>query len=612
MTTAADLDVVVPHEPANRRSGGVFHRFVRNPLGMISAVILLALIVLAILEPVLSNHEPDFASLDFINAPAGTPGWPLGGDQYGRDIWARVLQSLQVSLISALIGAGVGILVGTVSGLIAGYVGKKTDAVTSWVFSLLMTFPAVLLIIVLTPVTGGGYQITMLIFGLFLAPGIFRLVRNLVQGVRNELYVDAARVSGLTNRRILSRHVLYVVRGPIIISAAFLAAAAIGVQAGLAFLGVGSAGTASFGTMTSDAFLNIYSHPVQIVWAGGFLALLNGAIVLSANAYRDALAAPQGTAKASAKAQAKAKAKAEAGREHLGEAVAGPVDPTNIPAIPHGGLLAVRNLHVSYPQGDGSMKEVVKGISLDVAPGEIVGVVGESGSGKSQTAFSILGVLPKQAVVTADVLAIAGESLLGKDAKAMRRLRTDVVAYIPQEPMSNLDPSFTIGSQLIEGMSKTMSRKEAKKTALELLGRVGITDPAATFASYPHQISGGMAQRVLIAGAVALRPKLLIADEPTTALDVTVQAEILDLLRDLQAEYGMAVLIVTHNFGVVADLCERVLVMSSGEVVETGDVRSIFHQPQHTYTQRLVGSILDENTVRTDPVASNALIKETL
>jgi peptide/nickel transport system permease protein len=139
---------------------------------------------------------------------------------------------------------------------------------------------------------------------------------------------------------------------------------------------------------------------------------------------------------------------------------------------------------------------------------------------------------------------------------------------------------------------------------LQLLGRVGIVDPVRTFNSYPHQISGGMAQRVLIAGAVASRPKLLIADEPTTALDVTVQAEILDLLRDLQREYGMAVLLVTHNFGVVADLCDRVLVMRSGQLVESGDVRAIFHRPQHPYTQELIGAILDEATVREDAVPS--------
>jgi peptide/nickel transport system permease protein len=258
---------------------------------------------------------------------------------------------------------------------------------------------------------------------------------------------------------------------------------------------------------------------------------------------------------------------------------------------------------VNYPQSDGNFKVVVRGLSLDVAPGEIVGLVGESGSGKTQTAFSILGLLPPEAEVTADVLTVAGESLMGRDAQGMRRLRGSVIAYIPQEPMSNLDPSFTIGSQLMENLRAGMSRQEAKKTVLHLLERVGITEPVRVFNSYPHQISGGMAQRVLIAGAVAPRPKLLIADEPTTALDVTVQAEILDLLRDLQGEYGMGMLLVTHNFGVVADLCDRVMVMRSGEIVESGEVRNIFHRPQHPYTQQLIGSILDEDKIREDLVS---------
>ncbi len=207
--------------------------------------------------------------------------------------------------------------------------------------------------------------------------------------------------------------------------------------------------------------------------------------------------------------------------------------------------------------------------------------------------------------MSADVLSVDGRDLQRASSAELRKLRGPVMAYIPQEPMANLDPSFTVGSQLVEGL-RDMPRGEAEKTVLELLDRVGITDPRRTFKSYPHQISGGMAQRVLIAGAVAPRPKLLIADEPTTALDVTVQAEILDLLRDLQTEFHMGVLLVTHNFGVVADLCDRVLVMQQGELVEGGAVRSIFHSPTHPYTQQLIGAILDEETVRTDPAPGTA------
>nr|WP_223937541.1 ABC transporter ATP-binding protein [Arthrobacter sp. StoSoilB5] len=205
-------------------------------------------------------------------------------------------------------------------------------------------------------------------------------------------------------------------------------------------------------------------------------------------------------------------------------------------------------------------------------------------------------------MVTQGAIQLDGRHLIGLSEQGLRALRGREIAYIPQEPMSNLDPSYTVGAQLVEGIraSARMSRREAKAKVIALLARVGIQDPQRTFDSYPHQISGGMAQRVLIAGAVASRPKLLIADEPTTALDVTVQADILDLIRDLQAELNMAVLLVTHNFGVVADICDRIAVMQDGRVVESGTALELFREPQHSYTQMLLGSILDEHTIRTD------------
>ncbi|MGA1836500.1 dipeptide/oligopeptide/nickel ABC transporter permease/ATP-binding protein [Herbiconiux sp. 11R-BC] len=588
--TATDLENAAVPTAAPKKRAGAFRAVLKNPLGLGALIVLLAVVILGQLTSILAVHDPNFASLDAINAPVGTPGYPLGGDQYGRDILARLLASINVSLISGAIGAGVAIVIGTVFGLIAGYVGKTTDAVTSWSFNLLMTFPALVLVIVLYPITGGSYQVMMVIFGIFLAPGTYRLVRNMVVGVRSELYVDAARVSGLSNRRILSRHILYVVRGPIIISVAFLTSSAIGIQAGLAFLGLGSPLVPSFGSMTSDAFANIYLHPEQLVWPSLVLALLVGSVILLGNAYRDALAGPQPRA-------AKSRGRQATSVKVLKETPDTPVVSGESGAA-H--LLSIRSLTVAYPQTDGTIKQVVDGVSLDVDSGEVVGLVGESGSGKTQTAFSILGLLPAEASVDADSLTLAGDSLLGLSGTQMRKLRRGVVAYIPQEPMSNLDPSYTIGNQLMEGLTSGMSRREAKETILGLLERVGIQDPPRVFRSYPHQISGGMAQRVLIAGAVASRPKLLIADEPTTALDVTVQAEILDLLRDLQAELGMGVLMVTHNFGVVADLCDRVVVMKSGTVVETGTVRDIFHNPAHEYTQQLIGAILDEESIRAD------------
>lgn len=571
---------------ATRRPSGVTWRLLRNPMAVGSLAILAIFMILGVLEPVLRTHESSFVSLQHINAPAGTESWPLGGDGSGRDIWAMFLASIQVSLLSAAIGTGVAVVVGGTFGLIAGYFRKSTDTVASYVFNLLMALPTVVMLVVLAPLTGGGYPITMTVLGLFLAPSVFRLVRNLVVAVRDELYVDAARVSGLSAVRIISRHIFYVVRGPIVIQAAFLATACVGLQAGLAFIGVG-ANIPSFGTMTNQAFANVYSYPMQLLWPTTGLTLLTGAFILFGNAYRDALAGSRRSIRRRRQ------------RPGSTKTMSSPV--TEFPNGSDGSssdtLLRVRDLVVAYAGDDGTEKEVVHGVSLDVGPGEIVGLVGESGSGKTQTAFSILGLLPGDASVHASELSLEGRTLLGRKLKGVRGRD---IAYIPQEPMSNLDPSFTVGSQLVEGLRLSMPRAEAKGVILKLMSRVGLPDPVRTFNSYPHQISGGMAQRVLIAGAVASRPKLLIADEPTTALDVTVQADILDLLRELQRELGMAVLLVTHNFGVVADLCERVVVMRTGRVVETGAVRDIFHNPQHPYTRELIGAILDEKAVRTD------------
>ncbi|NUQ90809.1 MAG: dipeptide/oligopeptide/nickel ABC transporter permease/ATP-binding protein, partial [Glycomyces artemisiae] len=452
------------------------------------------------------------------------------------------------------------------------------------------TFPGVLLLIVLMPLTGGDYRATMLIFGVLLAPGVYRIVRNLVLGVKHELYVDAARVAGLGDARILRRHVLSVVRGPVIIAAAFMLGSSIAVQSGLAFLGVGSLEIPSFGAMISSGFRNLYIAPAQFLWPSLALGLTTASFVLLGNALRDAL---EGTGPKPLKIGSGQRV-AVAPKDGDGE----------------GALLEVRGLAIAYPAPDGSLKTVVEDISLTVEKGQVLGLVGESGSGKTQTAFATLGVLPAEAVVTGGSIRFEGRELVGLDDHALSRLRGKEIAYIPQEPMSNLDPSYRVGAQLVEGVRAALpvSAREARQRVLALLERVGIADPKRCFDSYPHQISGGMAQRVLIAGAVASRPKLLIADEPTTALDVTVQAEILDLLRDLQSELGMAVLLVTHNFGVVADLCDRIAVMREGAIVESGDVRDVFREPRHPYTRMLLDSILDGSAIREDrPAAERSL-----
>ncbi len=583
-TEALDVDAV-----ATRTA--TWRKLLRDPQAVVTMGILVIIFLMGLLTPVLAPQDPNQSDLSMVNAPLGTPGYPLGADESGRDIFTRLLHSINTSAVSALIGGGVALIIGVTAGLVGGYFGTRTRTATEWLFNLIMTFPGVLLLIILMPVTGGDYRYTMLIFGVLLSPGIYRIVRNLVLGVKNELYVDAARVSGLSNLRILSRHVLFVVRGPIIIATAFLAGSAISVQAGLAFLGVGSKEIPSFGSMISSGFTNLYIAPTQFLWPSIVLGLITASLVLLGNSLRDVFEG--GRPRAS-----------KVGAGLTSTATTGSVDAPSTAA-----LLDVRDLAIAYPGPTGTLNEVVRGVSLQVERGQTVGLVGESGSGKSQTAFAVLGVLPAEAVITRGSIIFEGRELLGLSDAQLRPLRGKEIAYIPQEPMSNLDPSYKVGAQLVEGVRSALgiSRSEAKERVLALLRRCGIVDAERTFDSYPHQISGGMAQRVLIAGAVASRPKLLIADEPTTALDVTVQAEILDLLRDLQAELDMAVLLVTHNFGVVADICDRIAVMRHGEIVEAGDALTIFQNPRHEYTQMLLDAILDEDTVRTDPPVATTL-----
>jgi phosphonate C-P lyase system protein PhnK len=250
-------------------------------------------------------------------------------------------------------------------------------------------------------------------------------------------------------------------------------------------------------------------------------------------------------------------------------------------------LLSVRNLTVAFGRA-----KVVEDVGFDLAPGEILGVVGESGSGKSITALSILRLVPLPGRVSGSI-AFAGTDLMALPEPQMREIRGRDIAMIFQEPMTSLNPVFTCGDQVMEALlhHRALDRTAARAEALKLLKLVEIPSAEQRLDDYPHQLSGGMRQRVMIAMALACRPKLLLADEPTTALDATIQAQILDLLRGLQREFGMAVILITHDLGVVSDVAHRVLVMYGGKVVETAPSEAIFARPFHPYTEGLLASI---------------------
>ena len=255
-------------------------------------------------------------------------------------------------------------------------------------------------------------------------------------------------------------------------------------------------------------------------------------------------------------------------------------------------FLDVRDLRVHFPTDDGLVK-CVDGLSFQLERGKTLGIVGESGSGKSVTSLSIMGLHKRGSAQISGEVLLEGENLIGASSEDVRRLRGKNMAMIFQDPLSAMHPFYTVGNQIIEAyrIHNDVSKKVARKHAIDLLGRVGIPEPASRVDDYPHQFSGGMRQRAMIAMALACDPELLIADEPTTALDVTVQAEILDLIRDLQQEFGSAVIMITHDLGVIAELADDVLVMYAGKAIEQASCRDIFQHPEHPYTWGLLSSM---------------------
>jgi peptide/nickel transport system permease protein len=611
--TAIDVPPAVKI-PSSRTS--LMRRLVRRPIGLASLIFLAFAVLVAVIGPLLAPHDPNQASLQLVLAPPSAEHL-LGNDSSGRDVFSRLLVATQVTLAAAALAVVTALVIGVIAGLIAGYYKGWFDSVSSWMTSLVMALPGIVVLLAARAVLGPSVWWAMFIFGILLSPAYFRLVYAAVTAVRNELYVDAARVSGLSDTRIIGRHILSVVRAPIIIQSAIIAGIAIAIQSGLEFLGLGDTSVPTWGGMLNDGFANIYRSPILMVWPSLTIALTCIALTLLANAMRDILERTVSVRRRRRRAVTTATGSIAAVTTSVstGGGDSAPIeDSAPLPVvgdtIVHTDdavedrrqevVLRVRDVRVAYQQQGGEDLEVVHGVSLDVRKGEIHGLIGESGSGKTQTAFAVLGLLPRGGHVSAGSIDYEGTELANASERVYAGIRGRRIGYIPQEPMSNLDPSFTIGYQLVEPLRKNLglSKKDATDKSLALLERVGIPNPKRTFAAYPFEVSGGMAQRVLIAGAVSTDPDLIIADEPTTALDVTVQAEVLDLLRDLQRERQLSMLLVTHNFGVVADLCDRVTVMQQGLFVEQGPVRTILGEPSHPYTQSLLDAILDEGPAR--------------
>jgi peptide/nickel transport system permease protein len=545
--------------------------FFRQPLAAAAFAVALATVLACVFADVVAPYDPLEQDL---RAASVLPGGAhlLGADTLGRDILSRLLFGGRVTLAGALIAVTVFAVLGVPLGLLAGYRGGLADAVCSRVVEILFATPVMVIVLVVVSVFSGSITAAMVTCGVLGAGSLFRVVRGQTIALKSELYVKAARSEGLRAAAVLGRHILPNIWGPVIVQLSLFAAGAVLTESGLAFLGFSvQPPDPSWGSMIGEASRYISAHPWQLIPPGAVIGIIVMCLGLIGDGVRDAV-----TRSVAAKAAGPGTAAAAAGAA---------------PPPRAGALLSVRHLSVAF-DGPAGPVTVVEDVSFDVMAGEAVGIVGESGSGKTVSARAVIGLVGRGGRITAGEVWFDGRDLLAKGHPKLGAVRGKEIALIPQEPMTTLDPVFTVGRQLREVVRRHtgLSRRAADGRVEELLDLVGLPDPAQLAKRYPHELSGGMAQRVGIALALAGGPRLLIADEPTTALDVTVQQQILDLLRHLQATLGMAVILVTHDWGVLADLCGRANVMYAGHVVETADTVALYHQPRHPYTRALIAA----------------------
>ncbi|MFK0257970.1 dipeptide/oligopeptide/nickel ABC transporter permease/ATP-binding protein [Streptomyces sp. NPDC090445] len=553
----------------------------RSPMAWAAAAILASLLVLALAGPLLWGAAADRPD-PFAVLQGPSRAHPFGTDNLGRDILARVLTATRPSLLLALgavlIGAGAGVLLGA-SGAVVGLRARRSLAA---LINLLLAFPALLVALFLTVVFGAGAGGAMLALAVAGVPGFARLSQTLAAAVAGTDHLAAGRVLGLRRHRLLRRHVLPHIAEPLLLSTTTAAGTALIALSGLSFLGLGvQPPDYDWGQLLNQGLDRIYVQPLPALAPG--LAILYAALTF----------------------------------QLLGEVLAGgaarrspsprtPPQPVEASGPAEDGLvLQVEDLSVELPTPDGVIRPV-RGVSLSLRAGEIVGLVGESGSGKSLTALAIADLLPDRARVSRRTLRLLGADLAAMTPKQREHHLATGLAMVFQNPASALNPSLRIATQLTEAVRthRGADRAQALRDASDALRTVAL--PPALLRARPHQLSGGQRQRVMIASGLMLRPSLIIADEPTTALDVTVQRQITGLLADLRRETSAAILFISHDVALVGEFCDRVLVMYAGTIVETLPADRLAATARHPYTRALVASVPDLAADRDRPLPTVA------
>ncbi|MGW5523499.1 dipeptide ABC transporter ATP-binding protein [Gordonia sp. NPDC003950] len=579
-TNPPATDEPTPDEPtaaATEPTDSAWRLFLRNRASVAGLIVILVVIICALFGQWIAPYGAN--DIDVPDALAA-PSWShlFGTDDLGRDVFSRVVLAASVSLRVAVVAVAISLIVGVILGMFSGFVGGVVDTVLMRIVDVVFSFPVMLLALAIVAILGPGVTSAMIAIGIVYIPIFARVARADTLRVRQTQFVQAATTMGVGTPRIVFGHVLPNISGPVVVQTSISLAFAILSEAALSFLGLGvQPPEPSWGRMLYDAQGFITSAWWMGVFPGLAILLTVFAFNLIGDGVRDVLDPRQrtllrnrGKRRRPTVARARVTPVPEDGTDDSAETV-----------------LTVTDLVVGV-----GPREIVHGNSFGVAKGETLGIVGESGSGKSLSVLAATGLFDAPSAHVSGSARIGDTEVIGASDATLRAVHGSRVGFVFQDPSSSLNPLLTVESQLTEGLRRhlKLTKSQARERALQLLRDVNLPDPESKLHAYPHQLSGGQRQRVMIAIALACDPEILIADEATTALDVTTQAQIIDLVAELQRERGMAVVWISHDLGVIGRIADRVLVMRSGSVVETGSVDEVFANPRAEYTRTLLES----------------------